>query len=287
MSTRLGRVGHLAETQRNLVAAWQMRQLGLAPNQIKVAVRGWRSVYRGVYALGDLDDLGWLRAATLIAPGAVLSHGSALALLGVRDEQPPEVHITLTERRGLAGRDGIVIHRPRRTVEWGHSHGIPVTSPTQSLKDAKLPPAELFHAIDRAESMNYDLTLPSNAVTRLQQATMGRTKSPAEAAFVLLCHQHDLAPPLVNHRLNGFEADFHWPEQRLVVEVDGWEFHKERAQFEEDRRRGLVHNAHGYAVTRVSAGHVAHDPALVAAAVAARLSAHARPRSTKRRKPPK
>ena len=31
----------------------------------------------------------------------------------------------------------------------------------------------------------------------------------------------DLPEPLVNARLNGEEADFHWPDRKLAVEVDG------------------------------------------------------------------
>ena len=73
--------------------------------------------------------------------------------------------------------------------------------------------------------------------------------------------------PLVNHLVNDIEADFHWPEPKLFLEVDGWEFHKERAQFEEDRRRELVHAANGWQVIRASGAQVMRAPELVLSAL--------------------
>jgi very-short-patch-repair endonuclease len=73
--------------------------------------------------------------------------------------------------------------------------------------------------------------------------------------------------PLVNHHVNGIEADFHWPEPRLILEVDGYEFHKDRPQFEEDRRRELIHAAAGWQVVRASARQVMREPDLVLAAL--------------------
>ena len=69
--------------------------------------------------------------------------------------------------------------------------------------------------------------------------------------------------PRVNQYLNGFETDFHWPKLRLVVEVDGFEHHKERRNFNSDRHRGLVHRANGWEVMRISADHVHDEPELI------------------------
>ncbi|MDM4764221.1 DUF559 domain-containing protein [Galbitalea sp. SE-J8] len=38
--------------------------------------------------------------------------------------------------------------------------------------------------------------------------------------------------------------------ERLVIELDGWDFHREREQFENDRRRDAVLAARGYRVLR-------------------------------------
>lgn len=104
--------------------------------------------------------------------------------------------------------------------------------------------------------------------SKLQRRVKGRTRSDTEARFLFLLHEHGLELPLVNHHLNGFETDFHWPGRRLVVEVDGFEHHRERRNFNEDRRRGLVHRASGYEVVRISADHVYDEPRLILDALA-------------------
>ena len=285
MNGELGRVFTASERQRGLIAVWQMERLGLSADQIRQITKQLRRVYRGVYTQDDLDEMGWLHAAVLaMGPGAALSHASALLLLGLHDNPPAEIHVSVPRGGGRGQREGIVPHR-RTTIERWRAHGIPVTSPAQSLKDARLPPHELYHALDRAANLGYPLTLPLDAVVRLQRTTRGTTKSPAEAAFVLLCAQRQIPRPLVNHHLNGFETDFHWPEHRLVVEVDGYEFHKEREQFEEDRRRGMIHAAAGYTVIRVSASQVMHTPDLVVAAVRQASANHAQGSKTRRKRP--
>jgi hypothetical protein len=37
-----------------------------------------------------------------------------------------------------------------------------------------------------------------------------------------------LPDPLVNARVGRYEVDFLWPEERLVVEVDGWRWHGDK-----------------------------------------------------------
>jgi hypothetical protein len=37
--------------------------------------------------------------------------------------------------------------------------------------------------------------------------------------------------------IEGHEVDFAWPTNRLIIELDSWEFHKTRADFENDRRK--------------------------------------------------
>ncbi|MEO6944139.1 MAG: DUF559 domain-containing protein [Lacisediminihabitans sp.] len=60
--------------------------------------------------------------------------------------------------------------------------------------------------------------------------------------------------------------------RRLVVEVDGAEFHTSRASFEEDRRRDAVLGALGYQVLRFSYTQVAHNWKQVEAAIFAALA---------------
>ena len=71
------------------------------------------------------------------------------------------------------------------------------------------------------------------------------TRSGAEDAFLQLV----AVEPLVNMGLLGFEVDFHWPDRRLVVEVDGSQ-HALRAGA--DRARDRVLADAGWTVLRFS-----------------------------------
>ena len=58
-------------------------------------------------------------------------------------------------------------------------------------------------------------------------------------------------------------VDFAWPEQRLVVETDGFAFHADRRSYREDRRRNNALVLAGWRVLRFSWEDVLHDPAHV------------------------
>ncbi len=256
-------VFRLLEQQHGIVATWQ---LAGPRKHVHAELRGMRRLFRGVYAAGDVTERGWFMGAALaMGPTGAVSHLSALQLLGLRPYEPGDIHVSHTGG-GRAQRNGLIPHR-RDAMEVGDIHGIPVTSPSQSLKDADLEPYELYRALEQAERLGYSPTLPLKALPLLPSQVHGRTRSDAEARALLLMHANGMALPRVNQHLNGIETDLHWPEARIVLEVDGWEFHKTREQFEEDRRRGLVHTAAGWQVIRVSALQVQQQPELLLAAL--------------------
>lgn len=57
----------------------------------------------------------------------------------------------------------------------------------------------------------------------------------------------------------GVLVDFYWPEARLVVEVDGFGFHKTRRAFEEDRRRDARLQVARCVVLRVTQARIEHE----------------------------
>ena len=64
-----------------------------------------------------------------------------------------------------------------------------------------------------------------------------------------------------------------WPEQRLVVEVDGYTFHAHRTAFESDRRRDQDLQATGYGVIRTTWRQLTDEPLWLAARLGAALRA--------------
>jgi very-short-patch-repair endonuclease len=81
-----------------------------------------------------------------------------------------------------------------------------------------------------------------------------------------------LPTPRTNARVAGYEVDFVWPAQRVIVEIDGYRFHGHRSAFERDRRKGLALAGAGYTVIRISWRQLVHDPLLVAAELARALA---------------
>ncbi len=93
-------------------------------------------------------------------------------------------------------------------------------------------------------------------------------KSKAERAYHALIHPEN---PLVNTRLLGEEVDCHWPQERLVVEIDGPGHGRPRAR-RDDASRDRRLNAAGYTVLRFTDKDVYERPAAVKARTLAALA---------------
>lgn len=98
-----------------------------------------------------------------------------------------------------------------------------------------------------------------------------RTRSELEASFLDFCRRHRLPEPEVNVRLDRHLVDFLWRDKRLVVETDGYRYHRGRVAFEDDRGRDLELRARGYEVIRLSERQLLDDPQGVMEVLAAAL----------------
>jgi hypothetical protein len=81
------------------------------------------------------------------------------------------------------------------------------------------------------------------------------TRSELEAWFLTLVRDAGLPEPLVNASLTAPDhpplvPDFCWPTYHLIVELDGWDTHRTRAAFEQDRARDAALTAAGWRVVR-------------------------------------
>ena len=165
--------------------------------------------------------------------------------------------------------------------------GLLITTPARTLLDLArtASPRELENAVATAiaerlvtmqkliETVQRHANLP--CARRLhtlldQPRPPSLTRSEAEERFLALIRHARLDPPLTNALVKGLEVDFFWPDQRLVVEVDGLAFHSSNRAFERDRRRDARLVAAGLAVMRVTWQQIADEPyALVAQLVRA------------------
>jgi very-short-patch-repair endonuclease len=93
------------------------------------------------------------------------------------------------------------------------------------------------------------------------------TRSELEVLFLHLCQQHGLPRPDVNATVAGLTVDFLWRARRLVVETDGYRYHRGALAFENDHQRDLRLRQRGLAVLRFSYGQVTNQPKAVAALI--------------------
>lgn len=253
--------------------------------------------YRGVYLVGHpilLPGARELGAVLACGDRAIVSHRSAAALWGLARAPFDHVEVTVIER-GCRSRHGLRVHRVEHldAADRAHKSGIPVSSPARALIDyaATANAAELEWAI--AEAHAHKLAderrilaaierAPNRAGVSHVRAILGqpggpkRTRSGGERAMLRLVRAARLPIPRTNYPVAGFSADFCWPDQRLIVEVDGYDFHSDRAAFERDHRRDIAHKDAGYEVLRFTGRQLRDAPIYVATVIARALDRRTR-----------
>jgi hypothetical protein len=290
-TARLIRAQNAAVTRKQLLA------LGWSSAEIKTRVRrgDWHRRYQGVYIAGDpaLLPLAAESAALLsLGPNAVLSHRSAAALWSLAERDGGGVDVTLVARSARP-RSAVRIHLvgaldPR---DVRHRENLAVTSPARTLIDfaATAAQTELMQALGEAVARNLAderelwqalervaANHPGAAVVRAilrDEPQLIHAHSVAERDLLPAIRHAGLPPPLVNPRVCGEVVDLYWPEHKLVVEFDGFQFHRSRAAFESDRRRDAKLVAAGLRVIRVTWLQLQHEPYVVIARIAQALVA--------------
>lgn len=87
-----------------------------------------------------------------------------------------------------------------------------------------------------------------------------------------LTREWGLTPPEQNAKVDGIEVDFLWREQRLVVELDGWRYHRTREAFEHDRERDQALARSGHRVLRFTHRQLTERPDEAARTIRAALA---------------
>jgi very-short-patch-repair endonuclease len=295
-------VSAVARRQYGLLTREQLRGLGVGEHGIAERIRTGRlhRLHRGVYAVGHdalKPQAHWLAAVLACGPGAVLSHASAAAHWGIRQSAAAKVDVTVPARSGRRERKGIRLHRSRRLApEEATTHeGIPVTTVARTLLDLAdvLAAQALKRTIDEAEYRGLlDMTsliavVQSNPgrrgqqVLRLAREEPEMTRSELEEGFLEMVERRGLPRPRAAVKIDGYEADFVWPEAKLVVELDGRAAHGTRGAFEGDRVRDRHLLRLGYRTVRLTDRALRYEEDEIVADVEALLS-----RSRASSKPP-
>ena len=273
-----------------MVAHWQLTKLGYSRSDIHGRLRRGHlhRLYRGVYAVGHkrLTTRGrWMAAVLTGGPDAVLSHRAAIALWDLRPVPSGPIDVTVPgrSRNGVLnapGQPGIRFHNVR------HLHpddrltydGIPVTSPHRALLDyaevAQFQQLRLaLEAADRRELLDgrefgalYKRAhgrrglKPLRAAVAELRGSAPWTQSELERGFLALIRARGLPEPQTNVYVHGFLVDVWWPEARLAVELDGYEFHRGRRKFNSDRVQDTKLQLADCISIRVTQPRIEHQP---------------------------
>jgi len=257
----------VAVLQHGIVTTAQLLNAGVGRRAIARRVAaGWLVPrHRGVYQVGPIETRYGREMAAVLAcgDGAALSHHSAAAIWGIRPPYKGDIHVSVT--RDVRSRPGLRVHRTL-SLSAALKDGLPLTTPARTLRDLArtLPSNELDRAREQAHILG--LVIPDGA------PHPEFTRSEGERRLRALCKAAQLPAPKMNARVAGYEVDAYWPAQRLIVEIDGYDYHSTRQAFERDRRKDAALVTAGYRVIRITWRRLRYEPYSVSAQLGALLT---------------
>jgi hypothetical protein len=279
-------IAAVARRQNGNVSRTQLLALGVSPSSVAYRCKIGRlhREHLGVYAVGRPART-WLEKASAAVlacgRGAALCHYSALTLWELESRWSFPLHVCSPDCRA---RPGIVTHRLASLAKGDlRTHNnVRATSPARTVLDCTptLTDGRLKRIVAdgrRSRSRRLSLAQLRDVVVRFPNhpgaARLGAligtdanpTRSPFEDDFQVFCEHHGLPTPVVNTPVCGREVDAWFPEERLIVELDGWDFHNDRDSFEQDRDHDAAALSQGIPTVRVTWERVHERPVREAA----------------------
>ncbi|MFL5843581.1 MAG: endonuclease domain-containing protein [Solirubrobacteraceae bacterium] len=279
----------LAAGQDDLVAAWQLAAVGWTRKRILHHAHhdGWRRIHHGVFALGQApltQRQVWI-AAVLTAPNTYLAGHSATHCWGFHE---PRQRYEVVVRPGHGGKRWLgSLLVARSTTLKGQTtrrDGIPIVTAERALVDVAA--GLKGHQLGRAFRESIRLkTTTANQISKVLAGQRGtavlvdlcdryatipyhRCRSDAESRALEVLHDAGVMAPRVNVRVGGCEADLVWRDRKLVVEIDGDQFHRFP---DEDARKEAAWRGVGYTVRRVPSDDVYYRPERLLAQVSGQI----------------
>lgn len=278
----------LAARQHGVVARRQLLELGLSDSEItRLVAAGWlHPLHGGVFLLGHpgATRLARHQAATLaFGERTAVSHRPSVVLRGLLPDRGDPVEVTTA--CGNAGwHGGVRVHECRRlsSRDVVRVQGIWAVRLERAVVDvAGSEPSELARllaAIDRkrlldpralARELRSGRRGSSLVRLRLEELTeRPPTESELEDLFIeAIVGARGLPDPVHQASplpLRAQRVDFAWPQERVVVEVDGRVWHAIQSTWGEDHERDLALRRAGWTCLRYTHRQLTKTPALVA-----------------------
>lgn len=281
----------LAERQHGVVSRRQLIEAGWSTGAIEKRIRAGRlhRLHAGVYLVGHrlIQREGrWMAAVLASGSDAVLSHHSAAALWRLRPTSRTTIDVTVphaTRSSELIRRH--VSHLPpdERTVK----EGISVTTAARTFFDLaatesldvvrallrEIEYRELWGSLSLSDLVERypgrrGIRKVRLALEGVKDEPAGERKSPLEERFAPFLRHHHLPLCRFNDWITvgdkRFQVDCHWPGTSQIVELDGWQAHKTRTAFREDRARDRKLRVAGYSVTHLTWNLLDDEPEAIA-----------------------
>jgi len=268
----------------------------------KRAGRGMYSrMHRGVYAVGG-SPASWRRETVGLAlsvPGlAAASHKTAAYMWEMSSIEPRRGEIvTVRHERVVRRRPQIHESVDLEQRDVVVVDGIPTTTPVRTIVDLGATASVRYveHCLDTALRLHmFDLAGVERFIARV--ARSGRngigtirplveervewstlTESPLEDLFRRLMSKSSLPMPVEQHHVfNGqrevCRADFAYPDDMIIIELDSERWHMDPYTFQRDRLKQNELQALGWTVYRFTWHQLQDDPATVLSTIATALS---------------
>jgi hypothetical protein len=116
----------------------------------------------------------------------------------------------------------------------------------EGLRSGVVSPEALREQVERSEGRRGVPLLRD--LLGIDLSKIAKTKSRLEGRSLRFCSEEGIPLPEINAWVGGYEVDMSWPGTNVVVELDSWEFHHDRASFERDRAKWADLTAKGYRV---------------------------------------
>jgi hypothetical protein len=266
----------LAEQGGVATTAQLIGLLSRAGFETRVAHGELVSVWTGIYGSAEPDLLMRLRGLDLRAGVPVaICLSTAAAAYGFDTENNVDLHVLNPVGHQLRNSDGLVVHR-RAGAPLCMVDGRPATEPGWTA-------VEVARSLRRPRALaTLDAALRSRTCDRRQLRTAaarqaGRrgivtvrnlislaapeAESPMESEARLAMLDGGLPPPVLQHEIvdrnwQTWRVDFAWPDCRVAVEYDGFDWHSGPDDLRRDRQKRAALGEVGWAVLSIVADDV-------------------------------